>query len=276
MRETDQSVQITTGSLGDFEEFEGLEELSPKRTLFVCEYLKDGNGTQAAIRAGYSEHTADEQASRLLANVKVRSAIADRMRAAAKAAGVDAALVVSELYDIATADPTEHAQTVLDCCRYCHGISHLYQWTPGQYRQALDEALGLGKPAPEMQGGLSFDPRREPAEDCPECAGRGIVTVIHTPSKKVSKAARKLLASVKQNKDGSVELKMRDQDKALELLGRVCGVFRDRQELSGPGGAPLQVAPAPPLNSLTNEQLEDILRKRGMPLPPRTIEGELP
>ena len=30
-------------------------ELTPKQSLFVLEYLKDLNGTQAAIRAGYSE-----------------------------------------------------------------------------------------------------------------------------------------------------------------------------------------------------------------------------
>ena len=34
------------------------EKLSAKQTLFVSEYLKDLNATQAAIRAGYSEKTA--------------------------------------------------------------------------------------------------------------------------------------------------------------------------------------------------------------------------
>ena len=48
-------------------------ELSPKQQRFVKEYLIDFNGTQAAIRAGYSKHTANEQAARLLANVSVRS-----------------------------------------------------------------------------------------------------------------------------------------------------------------------------------------------------------
>ena len=40
------------------------------------EYLIDLNATQAAIRSGYSEKTANEQASRLLTNVKVASAVA--------------------------------------------------------------------------------------------------------------------------------------------------------------------------------------------------------
>ena len=51
------------------------EGLTPKQAAFVMEYLKDLNATQAAIRAGYSEKTAAEQASRLLSNVKVQAAV---------------------------------------------------------------------------------------------------------------------------------------------------------------------------------------------------------
>lgn len=46
-------------------------DLTPKQAAFVREYLLDGNGTQAAIRAGYSAKTAQEQSSRLLSNVMV-------------------------------------------------------------------------------------------------------------------------------------------------------------------------------------------------------------
>ena len=55
--------------------------LSPKQERFVTEYLKDQNGTQAAIRAGYSPRTANEQAARLLAQVSVRSAVNERLAA---------------------------------------------------------------------------------------------------------------------------------------------------------------------------------------------------
>lgn len=47
----------------------------PKRQAFVREYIIDHNGTQAAIRAGYSEKTAQPQASRLLSNVMIAKAI---------------------------------------------------------------------------------------------------------------------------------------------------------------------------------------------------------
>lgn len=45
--------------------------LTKKQQRFCEEYLLDLNATQAAIRAGYSEKTANEQGSRLLANVSV-------------------------------------------------------------------------------------------------------------------------------------------------------------------------------------------------------------
>jgi len=46
-----------------------------KQIIFAQEYVVDFNGKQAAIRAGYSEKTAESQASRLLRNVKVRTEI---------------------------------------------------------------------------------------------------------------------------------------------------------------------------------------------------------
>lgn len=49
--------------------------LTDKQRAFAREYLKDNNGTQAAIRAGYSAATAESQASRLLRNVKIRAFI---------------------------------------------------------------------------------------------------------------------------------------------------------------------------------------------------------
>lgn len=52
--------------------------LTPQQTLFVSEYLKDFNGLQAAIRAGYSPKTAGSQASRMLKHVKVQQAIAPK------------------------------------------------------------------------------------------------------------------------------------------------------------------------------------------------------
>ena len=56
-----------------------------KRMRFAEEYAKDLNGTQAAIRAGYSLHTARQIGSRLLTKVDIRDRVAEILsRAAAK------------------------------------------------------------------------------------------------------------------------------------------------------------------------------------------------
>jgi phage terminase small subunit len=49
-----------------------MDELTPKIKRFCEEYIKDLNGTQAAIRAGYSKKTAKEKASQLLTKVNVQ------------------------------------------------------------------------------------------------------------------------------------------------------------------------------------------------------------
>lgn len=61
--------------MSEREQVENKPKLTPKMTAFVREYTADYNGTQAAIRAGYSPHTAQEQASRLLSNVIIIAAI---------------------------------------------------------------------------------------------------------------------------------------------------------------------------------------------------------
>ena len=42
--------------------------LNEKRTRFCQEYIKDLNGSAAAIRAGYSDKTARQEAYKLLAD----------------------------------------------------------------------------------------------------------------------------------------------------------------------------------------------------------------
>lgn len=58
--------------------------LTRRQRAFVNEYMVDKNGTQAAIRAGYSFDSAAYQGSTLLTNPKVTAALADREKAAQK------------------------------------------------------------------------------------------------------------------------------------------------------------------------------------------------
>jgi phage terminase small subunit len=72
-------------------------ELTPKQARFVDEYLKDLNATQAAIRSGYSERTAQEQSSRLLSNVIVQRAIQERRAILSEKAGRTALDVLADI-----------------------------------------------------------------------------------------------------------------------------------------------------------------------------------
>lgn len=81
-----------------------MSKLTPKQEAFVREYLCDLNATQAATRAGYSARTANEQGSRLLANVSVRSAIEAAKAKRAERVEITQDRVLQELARIAFFD----------------------------------------------------------------------------------------------------------------------------------------------------------------------------
>jgi phage terminase small subunit len=78
--------------------------LTPKQTRFVAEYLIDLNATQAAIRAGYSPDTANEQGSRLLAKPNIKDAVAGKAEALAEKLDLSAERVLNAIAQIAFGD----------------------------------------------------------------------------------------------------------------------------------------------------------------------------
>lgn len=82
-------------------------KLSTKQQRFVDEYCVDFNGTQAAIRAGYSVNTANAQAARLLANVNIKKALEERKIEIAEESKLKASDVIDELRRIAFSDITQ-------------------------------------------------------------------------------------------------------------------------------------------------------------------------
>ncbi len=60
-----------------------MKELTEKQRAFVREYVLDKNGTQAAIRAGYSAATASEQAYDLLRKPQIQAGVTEAIEAAA-------------------------------------------------------------------------------------------------------------------------------------------------------------------------------------------------
>ncbi|MES2289304.1 MAG: terminase small subunit [Pseudomonadota bacterium] len=78
--------------------------MTPKQQRFVDEYLLDLNGTQAAIRAGYSAKTAEQQAARLCRNVKVQAAITAGQLSRSERTKIDADWVLRRLGEEVDAD----------------------------------------------------------------------------------------------------------------------------------------------------------------------------
>lgn len=103
--------------------------LTNKQKAFCYEYLIDLNATQAAIRAGYSEKTAHEQASRLLANVKVEKRIQALMKARKNRLNIDADYVLKRLLDIDQMD-------VLDILNESGDLKPIKDW-PKVWRTTL-------------------------------------------------------------------------------------------------------------------------------------------
>lgn len=55
-------------------------KLTEKQKRFADEYIKLGNATQAAIKAGYSKKYANTNVSKLLRNTTIKSYLAERMK----------------------------------------------------------------------------------------------------------------------------------------------------------------------------------------------------
>ena len=80
------------------------DKLNPRKQRFIQEYLVDFNGTQAAIRAGYSKKTANEQAARLLANVNIQRTISEAQKETAAKLEITKEEWLAELIRIYRAD----------------------------------------------------------------------------------------------------------------------------------------------------------------------------
>ncbi len=150
--------------------------MSRKQDRFVEEYLIDLNGTQAAIRAGYSPKTANEQAARLLANVSIREKISKAMAERSRRTGINQDRVLIELAKIALVNP-----------------KHLIDFKNAAVLEAATE------------------------EDMAAIASVKVKTI---PGKGGENGIER-------------EVKLYDKLRALELVGKHLGMFKDKVEVSG-------------------------------------------
>lgn len=236
--------------------------------LFVLEYLRDKNGTQAAIRAGYSVKGAYARAAELLRNRKVAAVIEAHEKALAKRLGMEAEEYARQTLALAQADAQEVVQSRRVCCRYCHSADPvLPQLKPSEYERlkkqhalACAKAEAAGKPDPALPEALEgepdwFDARKPPNPNCLECRGDGVLEVFIADSRALTGVGRTLFRGIKQGRDG-IEVKLADQDAAWVNYGRIIGAFKDQ----GEGSAAGEVAPEM-LNKLFGD-VEQLMAQR--------------
>ena len=102
-------------------------KLTPKQMRFVDEYMIDFNATQAAIRAGYSEKTANTIGAQNLAKLSIQAEIARRQKDLQRRTEVSQERVVKELARVAFADATDYVQVETRTAEKNDGTELSYQ-----------------------------------------------------------------------------------------------------------------------------------------------------
>lgn len=81
-----------------------MAKLTEKQKRFADEYLIDLNATQAAIRAGYSEKTANRIASENLSKLDIRNYIQECMKERQERTEITQDMIIDELRKLGFAD----------------------------------------------------------------------------------------------------------------------------------------------------------------------------
>lgn len=171
-----------------------MAQLTAKQQRFADEYLIDLNGKQAAIRAGYSEKTAEQQASRLLSNVKVQACIQKRKAERIERTEITQDMVLHELAAIAFSNAADYAEVV-------------------ETDKVIYMGDGMAVPVYDDDGNPVKCKTVEP-----------VLTADLTDKQK------RALSVIKKGRDG-FEIKPYDKVRALELLGKHLGMFEDKLDV---------------------------------------------
>ncbi len=173
-----------------------MAKLTEKQQRFCDEYLIDLNATQAAIRAGYSERTANEQGARLLAKVSVQEYVAERKADRRKRTEITQDMVLTELAAIAFAKTTDYVKII-------------------EQQATFTSDEGVRIPL--------YDENGKPVM---------VQNVQLEPTKNLDDTQIKAIAGIKQGKNG-IELSMCSKERALEMLGKHLGMWTEKVEVSG-------------------------------------------
>ncbi|AIU88322.1 terminase small subunit [Pectobacterium odoriferum] len=215
--------------------------LNDMQARFVNAYLISMDKTAAYKKAGYSGegNTAIAAACRLYRNVKVARAIRDALDARERRTQITQDDVLKMWWEIATADANQITELRRLCCRHCWGFGFQYQWQDAvEFEEASDRAKQANKPEPKDNGGYGFDAQLDPNPECPRCNGMGVSRSHFHDTRDLRGAARRLYAGVKEGKFG-LEVITRNQDEALKMVAQHLGMLKNRTELTGADGGPI-------------------------------------
>jgi phage terminase small subunit len=79
-------------------------KLNAKQEAFVREYLIDSNASRAALRAGYSPHSAPDIGAQLIRKSHIKAAIAERRKSIIERCEIDSSDVINELAILGLSD----------------------------------------------------------------------------------------------------------------------------------------------------------------------------
>lgn len=198
--------------------------LTAQQRLFVAEYLKDGNATQAAIRAGYSKKSAEQIGYQLLKKTSVAQAIAQQQKASIARTLGSADEVLEQMWQLATFDANQLSQYRRGACRYCWGFGHHYQWRDMvEFEEQRLKALERKGKEPVDVGGYGYDHNREPNPACPRCNGDGIGQPYFADTRKLPPDAALAYSGVKLGKHG-VEITAISRERMYEAVIKRLGL----------------------------------------------------
>lgn len=249
---------------------ENPKPLTDKQELFVAEMMADPDLTASAAytRAfGTKGAAARSGSSALMKNPRIVERLKDRQKDRLERLELTADDVLRDLFLVQTADANELTEYRIGCCRYCYGDGFGYQRTPAEYRRDLDAYIKHEKnkrlqPGDERDlaglkfpydGGVGFDPRKPPRDECPECFGEGVGRSVIKDTRNLSDRGKAIYAGIKETRHG-VEVLMRDKDKARDLAARHTGVVKSSVEVTGRNGGPVQHATAAVTLTTTDPQ----------------------
>jgi phage terminase small subunit len=177
--------------------------LIPRQARFVEEYLVDFNGSAAAVRAGYSAHTARSLANRLLTYADIQAAIAEAVKRRSERTEVTQDRVLLELARMAYADPRKMVGPdgrVLDLHEMPEelgsllDVEHITDKATGETRQVVRFSAAVKAKALDLLGrhlrlwdrnGKPLASERKPAQWVITPVQPGLVRVIDTQGRVV-------------------------------------------------------------------------------------------